>query len=469
MKIQAMILGAILLGGCAGFEPLPLVPAQTASQFEERSLADPSLRAFAERNLHRTLAGWPPPSWDFDMLTLVALYFHPELDVARAQWAVARAGVITAGERPNPEIGIAPAYDTTTSIPSPWIVTAILDVPVETAGKRGYRIARAEQLSEAARLKIASVAWQVRSRLRRSLLALYGARELEGLLKQQQAVHEENVRLLSLQHQAGAVSGFELTQARLASDSARFALRDAERQHAEARVQLADALGLPVPALEGIELSLENFSRLPSGLPSAEARHRALSNRADILGALAEYAASQSSLQLEIARQYPDIHLGPGYEYDQGDNKWSLGLLVTLPIFHQNQGAIAEARARRAEAAARFKALQAQVLAEIDLAVAGYRAALQKQADADTVLANLTKQEKAARAMVDAGEISRSELIVLQLELTASALTRLDTMVKAQQAAGQLEEALQSPLGLSPDVWQSPPRIPESNGAKERA
>jgi broad specificity phosphatase PhoE len=30
----------------------------------------------------------------------------------------------------------------------------------------------------------------------------------------------------------------------------------------------------------------------------------------------------------EIAKQYPDIHLGPGYQYDQGVNKWTLGFSV---------------------------------------------------------------------------------------------------------------------------------------------
>ena len=52
-------------------------------------------------------------------------------------------------------------------------------------------------------------------------------------------------------------------------------------------------------------------------------------NRADVRGALAEYAASQSALQLEIANQYPDLHLGPGYGWNTGnagDNKWSLGV-----------------------------------------------------------------------------------------------------------------------------------------------
>ena len=80
------------------------------------------------------------------------------------------------------------------------------------------------------------------------------------------------------------------------------------------------------------------------------------------MGALADFAASQATLRLEIAKQYPDVRLSPGYQYDQGDNKWSLGLSVDLPVLNRNQGPIAEAKARRSEAAARFNAVQAKAL-----------------------------------------------------------------------------------------------------------
>lgn len=459
---------AVALTGCAHYEAKPLVARDAAAAWNQRSLDTPELRHFLEQNLHREFTEWPPAAWNFDALTLAAFYYHPDLDVARARWAVAVAGKTTAGERPNPTLSVAPAYNTTTAIPSPWLVTANLDVPIETAGKRGYRLAQASQLSEAARLNIASVAWQVRSRVRRRLLDLDAARQTQALLQTQQTLQAENVRLLELQYEAGAISAFERTQARLASDSARLALRDAERQSAEARVRLADAIGVPVHALDGVEFSFAGLRHLPVDLPAADARRQALLNRADIWGALAEYAASQSALQLELAKQYPDLHLGPGYEYDQGANKWSLGLSVTLPVFNRNQGAIAEAQARRAETAARFNALQARVLAEIDLAVAGYRAASQKQADADAMLTDVTKQEEAAQAMFEAGEISKSELAGLQLQLSASALARLDALVKAQQAAGQLEDALQSPLGLPAAVWQSPPRVSPADAATDR-
>ncbi len=469
MRHWRLIILAVTITGCTHFQPAPLDAAKTARDFDSRTLADAGLRAFLETN-HVT-GDCPRASWDLETLTLAAFYFHPDLDVARAKWAVATAGQKTAGERQNPTLSFTPGYNTTTTIPSPWIVTPTLDLPIETAGKRGYRIAQAAQLSEAARLNIASVAWQVRRRVWQSLLDFSAARETESLLKAQRALQAENIRLLQGQREAGAISSFEVTQAKLAADNAQLALRDVERQAAEARGQLAEAIGIPLQALDGVELSFVGLDALPTEVPATEARRQALLHRADILSALSEYAASESALQLEIAKQYPDVHLNPGYEFDQGDNKWSLGLSVTLPVLNQNQGAIAEAEARRKESAASFNALQARVLAEIDCGVTGYRAALGKQGDAASMLANQAKQESAMKARLAAGDVSRSDVLAAQIELAAGRLAQLDARIKAQQALGQLEDALQQPLAGRGSKVASPlaahpelnPREPLSN------
>ena len=38
----------------------------------------------------------------------------------------------------------------------------------------------------------------------------------------------------------------------------------------------------------------------------------------------------EAALRLEIAKQYPDVHLNPGYQFDTGENKWALGVGLTL-------------------------------------------------------------------------------------------------------------------------------------------
>ena len=70
--------------------------------------------------------------------------------------------------------------------------------------------------------------------------------------------------------------------------------------------------------------------------------------------------------------------------------------------------------------------------------------------------------------MFAAGEISKSELVGLQLQFNATALARQDATTKVYQAAGQLEDALQSPLGWPDSVWQQSARIPITNENKNR-
>jgi hypothetical protein len=55
---------------------------------------------------------------------------------------------------------------------------------------RRFRLAQAGSLSEAARLNIATAAWRVRSRVRKSLLDLYAGREIGNQLRFQQGTQQ---------------------------------------------------------------------------------------------------------------------------------------------------------------------------------------------------------------------------------------------------------------------------------------
>jgi cobalt-zinc-cadmium efflux system outer membrane protein len=460
----AVVLAAAV--SCVRFRPRPIAPAKSMEDFEARRLDAAELRDFLIRN--QEVQEWPPAAWDLKSLTLAAFYYHPDLDVARAQWGVARGGRVTAGERINPVLNPLVGYNSTTpaSQVTPWIPEVSLEITIETAGKRGIRIAGARHLEEAARWNILSVAWDVRNRLRGALLETYAAGEKEALLAEALKLQAEIVRLLEIQKDAGEVSVYDVMQARVALDAARLTAIEASRGKEDATARLAAALGLPRKALDGVRISFDAFRRPDPAVPAGEVRRHALLNRSDILAALSEYAASQSALQLEIAKQYPDIRLGPNYQLDQTDSKWTLGLAFDLPILSRNRGPIAEAEARRQESAARFLALQSRVIGELDAAVEDCRAALLKSQAADDLLANLARQEAAARARREAGEISKLELLGVQLELNASAQARLEALAQAQEALGRLENAAQSPLDVRD--WLSTKAGAASGPAKER-
>jgi outer membrane protein, heavy metal efflux system len=451
-------LAAGLLTGCVHFQAKPIVATDSLAAFETRTLDAPGLQRFFEAN-HEA---WPPPTkpWDFKALTLAAFYYHPDLDLARAGAAVAQAGIATAGERPNPSVTFAPGFNASTPLGllTPWILTFDFDIPIETAGKRGYRLAQARHLTDAARLNIATVAWQVRREVRGRLLDLYAAVETEALLAKQEEIQRQIVGLLELQLSAGAVSPFEVTQARLVRDVIRLAQHDAAAQQAGARVQLAGALGVTAQALGSLPISFDDFTRAPSELPAPAVRRQALLNRADVLGALADYAASQAALQLEIAKQYPDIHLGPGYQMDQAESKWTLALPFVLPVFNHNKGAIGEAEARRTEAASRFVAVQARAIGDVERAVASFGSASEKVAATDAMMADLTRQAQAAERRLKAGEISRLDLGSTELELYVGALARLDARGRVQRALGDLEDAMQRAIDLPTGLTTAPLR-----------
>src|SRR5437879_2740407 len=89
---------SLALIACASYKPAPISAAKNADAIQARSLADPRLRTFIAAA--RASSGPPDAAdsagadhaWDLTTLTLAALYYHPNLDLARARFAEARAG-----------------------------------------------------------------------------------------------------------------------------------------------------------------------------------------------------------------------------------------------------------------------------------------------------------------------------------------------------------------------------------------
>lgn len=469
--IMMLAASAALLAGCATYQAVPISTAEEAANLESRTLNDPHLREFVSIGLTINGTRAAPSSWNLDRLTLAAIYYHPDLDISRAKLASARAGVITAAQIPNPSLNVGGFYNGTVLAPSPWNVGTMVNFLLETFGKRQYRIAQADELVEAARYDLATATWQVRAAVRTALLDLWAANQRVTLTKQRLDFQNQLVGFLESRLKAGQASSLDVTRERINRNQITLALSDAQRQAADARVQLATAIGIPVSALDGVDLSFAAFNKqvpISGKVAAGNFRRQALLYRSDIQGLLAEYAAAQSALQLAVANQFPNLSLGPGYTYDQGDNKYDLSLSADLPIFNQNQGPIAEASARRREVVARFTSLQAQIIGEIDSAVARYRAVTRTLSTANALLADEQGHLREVSRSFAAGEVDHPTLVTAELELAAIELSRFDAVVQQRQAIGALEDALQRPLfdpGHWPVVTEQDPRLPQSEPA----
>lgn len=473
-SLVSLFVVAITLSGCASFTPRPLSPQVSANTFEARSLSDPGLENYLAAHLPHAAQAESPRIWDLNKLTLVALYNHPDLVVARAQQDVAKAGVQVSRQRPNPSLTLTPGYNANTLAGmSPWILGSMLNFPIETAGRRGYREAQASDQLDEARFHVAEVAWQVRSHVRSRMLDYDTALHETSILKQTLALRTQQLQAMQRRRAAGEAGQPAVDAAQAVLADTRLQLNTAQGRIATTRAALAAALGVPVAALDGIEFSFAAFSQPLSAaqIPAPAVRRAALTNRADLLAALARYAASQSALQLEIARQYPDLQIGPGYKWDQGANKWSLGISLTLPLFNHNQGQIAQARAQRKLAAARFTALQAQTIARTEHALADYRASLATLDAAQSLVATQQLRAQSAQRQFSSGYIDQFALDQARVQALAADNTRLTASIQTQRALGALEDALQQPLdgatkitAITPDPGRD--TLPASQGSQ---
>lgn len=434
----------LLVTGCNTIPPEPIALRATAEQFQARRIDDPGLAAFARRP-GSGVSDWPPAHLDVRALDLAALYFSPNLQLARTRWNVAKAVVRTAGEIPNPSLSLNPLYVVSAAAgASPWFVSAGLIQIIETMGKRPKRVARASYLAEAARLDVRNTAWTVVGQVNGYLLDVAAADARIAALDQQIAAQTGLVDAAEKRLRVGLGSFVELSTARLVLTRAILDRQSSVAARVDAQHRLADAIGVPSAALPLDRLVLPRLDqRLPPDLPG-RIKAKAALNRADLLAALANYAASTVELQLQTAGRYPNVELGPGFEYDQGDRKWGLSLAVQLPVFNRNGGPIAEAEAQRRQAADQFTADQARVIGEVDRTIAAYAEALRSLDLAVRLFDEQARRAKAQEALFVQGEIDRLELLAARAELATAVVGRADaqgTVAKARLAvelAGQI-------------------------------
>jgi cobalt-zinc-cadmium efflux system outer membrane protein len=436
----------LLLAGCAASsQPPPDMELQSPQQFYLRSLDNPELKNFMKAATGTALSTWPLSKWHLNQLNLVAFYYNPDLDVARAQWNTVKAAEITAGQIPNPSVGVSPTWDETQFYH--LFLPFTLNAPVETAGKRDLRVENAEGQSKAIEYTIISTAWTIRNHLINTLIYYYAAEQSVALYRRQEEIQKPIVDLFEQRRASGQSLSLNASQILVTYQQTLLAEKDAERQEAEAKAGFAAALGAPSDAVVAINVDWNDINAVGrENMLADQSREAALKHNARLMSALADYVAAHSALQLELAKRIPDINIGAGYGWSRNGNIYTLGLSITLPIFNDNEGPIAEAEAKRKEAAARFNALQAKIVGDIELEQASYNATFSKLKRADQLLDTEQAKLKHLSAQLDGGDAAKLPLLLAQSEIQTAAIARLETQVQLLKAKAALEYALEQPL-----------------------
>lgn len=452
IKSAVWVVCATAVGACAlqQHDPKPLDAERMQSVVLARNPDDPGLRDVLARRGVDT-SRWPLAQWDLAALTALAYEMRDDIALARAERTVADAARETARTPRNPRIEpFTEHHSKRGSDGSPWTIGLALDLALTGSSRRTAGVALADARLREADWQLAQRAWQVRAEVRDAYAAWLSAVRLGTLIDAELALRRQESMLLDKRLALGAVSAAEPARARARQAEAERDQLAAVHAISGARGELARVIGIAGEALGRLKLDETEPEPADYRHAAAALQRAALNDRLDVCAALERYAASDAQLQLEIARQIPEFSIKPGYAWDQGDNRWSLGLSALLPLFDRNQGPIAEARARRDVEATRFLGLQAAAIAELDRA----RLAL-KAADTAVEAAQATQSREAEIAArverrFGAGDADRLELASARLALAAAQRRLADAEAARMRALGALEDAVQRPLNAIP-------------------
>lgn len=447
-----------------GFEQYfakPIDQEKQIAAFYQKSPDDPAFLQFLQ-NQDYDISQLPLKAWDLEALIYCGLFFNPSLDEARAQLRLAQANANLAAIRPIPRLNTnAGRSDRANGDINPFTYTLSIDIPIETASKRNIRIENATHLSEIAQLSLAQSAWLVRQQIVTHYDAYLANQHLIAALTQEKAKREAIVEMIQKRVEVGLASTTELSLANLQLQNTLTGFNQQTQAHAVIEANLAASLGLSVDATQKINIQapslddlvsqhIETASTLMNANPTMDDMQKtALIHRIDIRTALAQYAVAEGQVKLEIAKQYPDIVISPGYAYEFGDRVWSLGLSGLLTLIEKNKLPIASAKALRELEAAKFNSIQAKVINEVAIAKAAFQQAYQTLVNQQQAYITQRNNYALMDRKFTAGEIDRVELNYASLELLASQKNLALANITFQQSHHQLENTLQVALSES--------------------
>jgi outer membrane protein, heavy metal efflux system len=363
-----------------------------------------------------------------------------ELRVARQQRALALAGLTTARQLPNPTLGFTAARDT----PHEGVS---LDLPIELGGKRGKRMAIAQEEQRSTEIDIAVLGQQIRRRTREAFFRSLAAR---GQTLQAKAALDLSRRVHDLVHQrfeAGAVAQLEVLQAEveLARSTADYETT-AQLQRA-ADVTLAALLNRSISGTLPIDGRLDD---VPQAAALETLTNEAMRTNADLQKSAQDLKTEERRLELAKTQKIPNLDLSVGADFNSPpDFQTGVkgGLAISIPLFYRGQGEVALSSARMELLRLTIASQQTTVSAQVASAYFDYVAkARQVQQYREPIVPQTARMEQMAEDSYQAGKTSVLTLLDAQRRLNEIQKAYLDTLFAVQSSFATLEEAVGAPL-----------------------
>ena len=376
---------------------------------------------------------------------LIGLWNNPDYQELLADLEITRADVIQAAQLENPQI--------TTLFPlGPKQWEFALNVPLDILWLRPIRVAAAQLESGRVAERLAQDGLNVVRDIRVAYIDWQLAAQHAELARQGLALRAEIARVAEARLGAGEVAELDVSAVRLEK-----LLGESEVVRTLREVELADAHLRYVLGIQLTEISIDQGS--PSELCDrafdvGTLVDEAIATRPDIRAVQLACSAAQQRADLahrdiwKLAGILPDINSRGKKGFEAGP-----GVQFTLPIFHQNQGAIARAQAD-------VKRFNLQYVQRCDLAALEVKQAhtrlQQAREERELWRSRAIPQAEAAVQSVQGAlkEDGVSLLLVLDTtrQLLAAKGRELDAAAECRRALAELERSVGRRLTDAPDI-----------------
>lgn len=447
-RYSILLLCPLVLTACQPYAPSPLDLSAYNARVGARAAFGPEVAAYAERL--RTPSTQPSQFDASDGLSLgeaevMALFFNPELRLARLKAEVPRVGAAEAGRWEDPELGID-GERITESVEHPWVLGGVLNLTIPISGRLGVERDKAKSEATAGELRALAEERRLLAELRAAWAEWSAATERAALTRQLVAELDPVVERTERLRAAGELDPVDARLLRIERVSQAGKLQRYEADARVAEVELKARLGLfPTADVKLVPaIPVANVWAAGVHLPAVIAEHPR------VRLARAEYEVAERTLKLEVRKQYPDLKIGGGFGTDEGDERVLFGAALPLPLFNANRRAIAEARAGREVARAAAEAEYERLMAEASVAQVRLDAARARLAYVEKELTPLADQQVADAARL--GELGDfNTLVLLEALKTAheAKLEILDARLNVALGSRRLEALLEGGLSAT--------------------
>ena len=309
---------------------------------------------------------------------------------------------------------------------------------LETSGRRRARVSVAREDRAAASWEYEIQRIEVLKTTTQAFVAVLAAQRSVKLAEELARLAEDSTPVTQQRVDAGAAGAVELTRSALAVATAKMELEQARRALSIARGNLAMQWGSTVADFPEVTGDLDRVKPLPA----LEALRERLSETPRLARWQAERERRRARLGLAQTEARPDLTLsvGPRLAGSGEDVTFVAAGSLPLPLWHRNEGAIAEAQAQLSKTDAEMRSVEVAAAAALNESWHGVaRALAEAEILRKDVLPNAEKADRQVAEGYAAGRFSQLEVLDARRALVDARKQQLQSLAEYHKAVAEVE------------------------------